>query len=86
MNLQTEMTAGVTSTDVAPAVSLDYKLYPPRKGRKLVVDVAGLPCETMTMMPHPEVTVERRGTILTFSFATDAPVLTVYFTEKGYLQ
>jgi hypothetical protein len=85
-NLETGMAAGVTSIDDAPAVLLDYKLYPPRKGRNLVVNVAGLPCATMAMLDHPLVTLKRRGTIFTFSFATDAPVLTVYFREGGTVQ
>jgi hypothetical protein len=83
MNLQTGMAAGVASIDEAPAVLLDYKLCP-GKSRKLVVDVRGLPCETMVMLLHPLVTLKRRGSMFTFTFTTDKWV-TVYF-KKGTVQ
>jgi hypothetical protein len=85
-DLQPEITAGVTSTDGAPAeVLLDYLLYPPRKSRRLVVDVRDLPCADMVMLEHDLVTLEKRGSNFYFSFKTDKPV-TVYFKAKGHTQ
>jgi hypothetical protein len=84
MNLQTEIAAGVTSTDAAPAALLDYRLYP-NKSRRLVVDVSELPCKDMVMVEHPQVTLKRCGATFIFTFTTDAPV-TVYFRDKGHTQ